>query len=118
MSAPPVGRHILSELSQCKQATTLNKDTLQELVTRLLQEHCLTQLGTFIHEFEGGGITALFGLAESHIALHSWPEFAYVTLEVYVCNHARDNAASAQQVHTALVAFFEPEQIMTRELYR
>ena len=118
MDAPPVGRHLLSELSQCKRVTTVSKHILQELVMQLLLEHCLTPLGTFLYEFEGGGITAFFGLAESHIAVHSWPEFAYVTLEVYVCNHTKDNAVSAQQIHTALVAFFEPEQIRTTDLYR
>lgn len=118
MDAPPVGRHLLSELYQCKRVTTVNKSILQERVTQLLLEHRLTLMGTFIHEFEGGGMTALFGLAESHIAVHSWPEFAYVTLEVYVCNHTKDNVVSAQHLHTALVALFEPEQIRTTDLYR
>ena len=118
MSVPPMGRHMLSELYQCRRVATVNKPTLQELVTQLLLEHHLTLLGTFIYEFEGGGITALFGLAESHIAIHSWPELAYVTLEVYVCNHTKDNTASAQEAHAALVALFEPERVRTTDLYR
>src|SRR5215469_10179384 len=118
MALPPVGLHIISELYECKRVNDVDRKTLDRVVSRLLLEYQLTKLGTFIHEFEGGGITALFGLAESHIAVHTWPELTYVTLEVYVCNHTKDNTASAQQLHMALLAFFEPERYETRNLNR
>ncbi len=47
-------------------------------------------------------------LAESHLAIHTWPEFAAVTLDVYVCNRDIDNSARARALLAALEALFAP----------
>ena len=41
------------------------------------------------------GITGVVLLAESHLAVHTWPELGAVTLDVYVCNIGADNSARA-----------------------
>ena len=33
-----------------------------------------------------GGVTGVVLLAESHVAIHTWPELGNVTLDIYVCN--------------------------------
>ena len=42
------------------------------------------------------GITGVVLLAESHLAVHTWPELAAATLDVYVCNFGADNSARAR----------------------
>ena len=49
-----------------------------------------------------GGITGTILLAESHLAIHTWPERAGVTLDVYVCNFTADNTGKAEQLFEAL----------------
>jgi spermidine synthase/S-adenosylmethionine decarboxylase len=63
----------------------------------------LTVVGHALHEFAGGGYTFAVLLAESHITLHTWPEHACAAMDVYVCNHTRDNRAAAQAVAQAIV---------------
>ena len=41
-------------------------------------------------------------LAESHLAIHTWPEAGFVTVDVYVCNYTTDNTAKAERVFKAL----------------
>ncbi|GCE45486.1 S-adenosylmethionine decarboxylase [Thermosporothrix hazakensis] len=118
MTTPPVGLHILSELYDCERVGKIDKQTLSEKVAQLVRENQLTQIGALYHEFEGGGITAVIPLAESHIALHTWPELAYVTLEVYVCNYTRDNSNAARNVHQAIAELFAPGRMQTHELTR
>jgi S-adenosylmethionine decarboxylase proenzyme len=114
----PVGIHILSQLHSCERVKNLDKETLSAKIVQLLHENQLTVLGEFYHEFEGGGITALIALAESHLALHTWPELSYLTLEIYVCNYSRDNSAAAEQVHAGLISFLEPGKVETNRLHR
>lgn len=120
MTSPPVGKHILSELYACDQGaiTQLNCEQLRVFVDQTIQNHKLTQLNAFYHRFVGGGITGLVALAESHIAIHTWPEYSYATIEVYICNHQRDNSALAEQVHTSLISIFAPERIETHRFAR
>ena len=42
-------------------------------------------LKTNIHEFEGGGFTGVALLAESHISVHTWPEYRYASFDIYMC---------------------------------
>ena len=55
-----------------------------------------------------GGITGALLLAESHLAVHTWPERRGVTLDVYVCNFTGDNCTKAQQLFDTLVVAFRP----------
>jgi len=64
------------------------------------------------------GITGVVLLAESHLAVHTWPEIAAVTLDVYVCNLDTDNSARAHALMDALVALFEPAQVERHALER
>ncbi len=51
-----------------------------------------------------GGITGTILLAESHLAIHTWPERRGVTLDVYVCNFTEDNTGKAEQLFETLIA--------------
>lgn len=61
-------------------------------------------------EYQGqpGGVTGAVLLAESHIAVHTWPERAGVTLDVYVCNFTTDNSGKAERLLDDLVVAFAP----------
>jgi len=50
--------------------------------------------------------------------VHTWPELGGVTLDVYVCNHGRDNSARAEQLMAALISAFAPGQVSLQRLER
>jgi S-adenosylmethionine decarboxylase len=54
--------------------------------------------------FANGGVSAVVLLAESHIALHFWPELGKVTIDIHVCDFQNYNAIKAQQVTERLTA--------------
>jgi S-adenosylmethionine decarboxylase len=84
----------------------------------------LTAVGELFHRFAepgegratgidtpgGNGITGVVLLAESHLAVHTWPEQGAVTLDVYVCSFSRDNSAAAQDLTSMLIAAFAPRR--------
>lgn len=64
------------------------------------------------------GITGVVLLAESHLAVHTWPELGGVTLDVYVCNYGGDNSAKAEALMASLVAAFVPQEAQLQRLSR
>ena len=80
----------------------------------------LTPVGELFHRFvpaaaAGGaapsGITGVVLLAESHLAVHTWPELAAATLDVYVCNLGGDNSAKAEALLATLIDAFHPASV-------
>jgi S-adenosylmethionine decarboxylase len=57
-------------------------------------------------------------LAESHLAVHTWPELGAVTLDVYVCNFSGDNSAAPHSLLEALETAFAPARVERHELVR
>ena len=87
----------------------------------------LTPVGELFHRFDSApsagtpqanGITGVVLLAESHVAVHTWPELGAVTLDVYVCNVGRDNSARAQALLATLIDLFEPATVERHALQR
>ena len=73
----------------------------------------LTAVAELFHPFPGeGGITGVVLLAESHLAVHTWPEQAGATVDVYVCNRGRDNSDRAEALLAALVAALAPTGVV------
>ena len=78
----------------------------------------LTTMDATFHQFEGSGFTGTVVLAESHLAIHTWPEKQGLTLDVYVCNFSDDNSAKARQLFDAIVAYFQPTECARHEVER
>ena len=57
-------------------------------------------------------------LAESHLAIHTWPERQGLTLDVYVCNYSADNSAKARKLFDQLVDYFQPTEAARHEVDR
>ena len=107
------GIHLTADLQGCDPALLLMSDPAA-LRTRCLQAvlHAgLQAVGELFHRFPPpGGITGVVLLAESHLAVHTWPELGAVTLDVYVCNFGRDNSGKAQSLVEVLSAAFGPRR--------
>jgi S-adenosylmethionine decarboxylase len=87
----------------------------------------LSPVGELFHRFppltsalsnEPQGITGVVLLAESHVAVHTWPERGAVTLDVYVCNLEADNSARAEVLLSALLQGFAPARVERHALQR
>ncbi|MEX8518707.1 MAG: adenosylmethionine decarboxylase [Leptothrix sp. (in: b-proteobacteria)] len=120
------GLHLITELHGCGCAAALLCDAgaLRELCQHEIRAAGLTIVGELFHAFaparagEPAGVTGVVLLAESHLALHTWPELGVVTLDIYVCNRRHDAGPAARQVLAALQRAFDPARSDSRELTR
>ena len=109
------GLHLTGDLFDCGCSAAFLTDlsTLATLCREATVEAQLTVVDEKFHVFpdvngEPGGITGALLLAESHLAVHTWPERRGVTLDVYVCNFTADNCAKARRLFDTLVVAFRP----------
>ena len=104
------GIHLLGEWYGCPTDEPLltQADALRDLCRRAVDDAGLTIVGDRFFQFEPQGVTGTVLLAESHLAIHTWPESGFVTLDVYVCNYTTDNTLKAERVFKALEAALEP----------
>ncbi len=119
------GLHLTADLYQCQcsRALLTEANAIAELCRRHTLDVGLTLVDekwfTFPeHAGQPGGVTGMLLLAESHLAVHTWPERAGVTLDVYVCNFHCDNSDKAERLTQALVAAFAPGEAHCNRLLR
>lgn len=114
------GTHLTAELHDCAARTLLAEPAaLRDLCMRAVAEAGLATVGELFHHFApDGGITGVVLLAESHLAVHTWPELGAVTLDVYVCNLSADNSGRAERLVDALELAFAPRRRQRQRLQR
>ena len=99
------GLHLLGEWYGCDGPSRLLQDAteLRRLCRAASEEAGLTIIGDRFHQVSAPlGVMGTVLLAESHLAIHTWPLERFATLDVFVCNHALDNRAKAHALYGAL----------------
>lgn len=115
------GLHLTADLRGCSTETPALTDphALRRLCLAAVNDAALQPVGELFHTFpEAGGVTGVVLLAESHLAVHTWPELAAVTLDVYVCNFGADNTHKAHTLLGTLIAHFAPRQVERHAIER
>jgi S-adenosylmethionine decarboxylase len=124
------GLHLTADLRGCAAARPLmtTPAVLRSACLAAVAAAGLTPVGELFHRFAPGapqgesgaasGITGVVLLAESHLAVHTWPEIEAATLDVYVCNLGADNSARAEALLAALLAAFAPASVERHAIER
>ena len=80
-----VGIHIIAEFWGSKIIEDSKK--IEKILVRAAKEGGNTPLKVTIHKFLPQGITGVVLLTESHITLHSWPEYEYLAIDIFTCGN-------------------------------
>jgi S-adenosylmethionine decarboxylase proenzyme len=115
------GLHLTGDLYRCacRQRYLTDLAELRAQCVAFCRDAGLEVVGETFYQFSGGGgITGTVLLAESHIAIHTWPETGSVTLDVYVCNFSQENSRRAEALFDRVVGLLEPAEKITNRLQR
>lgn len=112
------GFHVVADWYDCGKACSLSASELRALCLREVMRADLRALGESFHQFEPQGVTGTVVLAESHLAIHTWPESGYTTIDVFVCNFQEDNTHKALRLFAALRRAFAPQHEQVVHLQR
>lgn len=115
------GLHLIGDLHDCLCSPDFLHDVsaLESYCVDACQRHGLNVVGRIFHAFgANAGVTGAVVLAESHLALHTWPEISSVTLDLYVCNFSDDNSARARALFAEIITRFAPVRPKLQEVIR
>ncbi len=119
------GLHLTADLYQCQgdERFMLDAEAIASLCRTQTELSGLTAMDDKWVKFppyqgQPGGVTGTVLLAESHLAIHTWPETGNVTLDVYVCNFSADNTGKARALLDGVIAAYAPERVVHQQLMR
>lgn len=106
------GIHLLIEWFGCEGAPAFLRDVapLRRVCLAAVGDAELPVLAELFRQREGGGVTGIMLLAESHLTIHTRPDARSVALDVFVDASAHHNRPKAHAVHATLRAAFRPDK--------
>jgi S-adenosylmethionine decarboxylase len=80
-----LGRHLLLELFDCDPEALNSLDVVKGTMVEAAKRAQATIVDVVFHEFNPFGISGVVVIAESHLAIHTWPEYRYAAVDVFSC---------------------------------
>src|SRR2546423_9501429 len=100
------GSHLIIDLWEAEGLD--DRDRIEQALIDAVNAAGATLLHIHLHTFsEGGGISGVAVLAESHISVHTWPERGYAAFDVFMCGNADPHKA-----YSVLEQAFAPKRIV------
>jgi S-adenosylmethionine decarboxylase len=112
------GLHILATLESRTEEKIECYYLFQDEISKLIEGYKLQNLGEVHHNFSPKGFTSVTCLSESHISVHTWPEYNKINVDIYLSNFKRINDKAVHEIFNALVVFFEATIISKIEIVR
>jgi len=98
-----LGLHLLLELKECNPKLLNDLDYVRQAMLLAAHEVGAHVVGECFHRFSPQGVTGILAIAESHISIHTWPEYGYAAADIFACGESFQPKAAA----AVLVAQFE-----------
>lgn len=106
------GVHILADFWLSKKIE--KKSEIKKILIEAAEEAKATPLETYIYKFKPQGLTGVVLLAESHIAIHTWPEIDYMAIDVFTCG----NSSMPDKALNYLKKKLSPKKIKVEKIKR
>lgn len=91
-----LGTHLLVELKDCNPSILQSLEEVRDALVSAAKEAKATIIDISFHEFSPFGISGMVVIAESHLSIHTWPEYGYAAVDIFTCGDVikPDRAAS------------------------
>lgn len=109
-----LGRHILVELFGCDKEILDSHELIKEHMVQAAKSAGATVVESVFHRFNPYGVSGVVVIAESHLAVHTWPEYGYAAVDVFTCGEEVD----PWDCHKYLVRAFRAQRHESKELLR
>jgi S-adenosylmethionine decarboxylase proenzyme len=97
-----LGRHLVAELSGCNRKTLDNLPLLEELLNESVRRSGATIVKSVFHRYNPQGVSGVVVIAESHISIHTWPEYGYAAVDFFTCGDTVDPYRAFEYLKDAL----------------
>ena len=80
-----LGKHLLLELKNCDKEVLNDLDFIKHCLNEAAIECGATVVGESFYHFSPQGVSGVVNIAESHISVHTWPEYGYAAVDIFTC---------------------------------
>ncbi len=91
-----LGKHLLLELKGCDKEVLNDVSFLRSTMLAAARECGATVLGESFHQFSPQGVSGVVIIAESHLFIHTWPEYDYAAADIFTCGNSVEPERAAQ----------------------
>ena len=85
-----LGRHLLCEFYDCEPNVLNNVSLIEKVMTEAAEVAGATIVQKNFHHFSPYGVSGVVVIAESHLAIHTWPEYGYAAIDLFTCGDSVD----------------------------
>jgi len=99
-----LGRHVIAELLNCDRSAL---DDVKLVESALLEAARATKskiISHYVYRFKPHGVSGYVLVAESHLSIHTWPEYGYAAVDVFTCGERTDPWAGLKVLKERLKA--------------
>jgi S-adenosylmethionine decarboxylase len=84
-----LGKHVILELHDCDRKCLSNCEFLRATLLEACRRAGATILGNSFHVFSPyDGVSGVIIIAESHLSIHTWPEYSYAAVDIFACGNS------------------------------
>lgn len=109
-----LGRHILAEYYSCDISALDNITLLENCMRDAVEASGATIIDSKFHQFSPYGVSGVIVIAESHMAIHTWPEYGYAAIDFFTCGDRVDPWKAFDHMNHTL----KPLNYSTKEIKR
>ncbi|MBI1183647.1 polyamine aminopropyltransferase [bacterium] len=87
-NSPNLGRHIIVEYYNCDPQIMNDVVLIEQFMVQAAKEAQATVVNSTFHHFSPFGVSGVVVIEESHLAIHTWPEYGYAAVDIFTCGSA------------------------------
>lgn len=109
-----LGRHAIIEFYGCPADVMNDVERIERAMVGAAREMGATIVASEFHRFNPYGVSGMVIISESHLSIHTWPEYGYAAVDVFTCGEVIDPT----RAHNTLREAFESTSDSVVELKR
>jgi S-adenosylmethionine decarboxylase len=109
-----LGRQVLVELYSCDPEILRDEATVRARLLEAVRLAKATIVTDTFHGFSPHGVSGVVVIAESHVAIHTWPEHRYAAVDIFTCGETIDPWV----IQRSLEESFRSERVSCLDLRR
>jgi S-adenosylmethionine decarboxylase len=75
----------LVDLRECNPEILKSLEKVRSIMVSAAKDSKATIVDVSFHEFNPFGISGVVVIAESHLTIHTWPEYDYAAVDIFTC---------------------------------
>jgi S-adenosylmethionine decarboxylase proenzyme len=80
-----LGKHVILELYECDSSLLSQPDTIRTIMQNAATSMGATVVESAFHHFSPLGVSGVVIIMESHLTIHTWPEYDYAAIDIFTC---------------------------------